>query len=165
MTYSHRLARFDDLAAIVDIYNSTIAARTVTSDLEPITVDSRHAWFGEHTPDRRPLWVAEEAGQIIGWLSYSDFYGRPAYAGTAELSIYLHETARGKGWGRYFLTQAMTFAPNVAIHTLLGFIFGHNEPSLNLFATCGFERWAMLPLVADLDGIGRDLVIMGKRVA
>ncbi|MGH8809672.1 MAG: GNAT family N-acetyltransferase, partial [Noviherbaspirillum sp.] len=29
----------------------------------------------------------------------------------------------------------------------------------------GFERWANMPRVATLDGIERDLIIVGKRVA
>jgi phosphinothricin acetyltransferase len=164
MSYSHRLARFEDLPAIVAIYNSTVASREVTADTEPVTVESRHAWFAEHTPDKRPLWVAEQDGRVIGWLSYSNFYGRPAYSGTAELSIYLHEEARGQGLGRYFLSQAIAFAPEIKVHTLLGFIFGHNRPSLALFERFGFERWATMPRVATLDGIERDLIIVGKRV-
>lgn len=154
-----------DLPAIVDIYNSTVASREVTADTEPVTVESRHHWFAEHTPDARPLWVVEEQGQILGWLSYSNFYGRPAYSGTAELSIYIHEQARGKGLGRYLLTEAIAFAPQIKVHTLLGFIFDHNVPSLKLFEAFGFERWAHLPRVATLDGIERDLIILGKRVA
>jgi phosphinothricin acetyltransferase len=165
MPYRHRLATFDDLPAIVAIYNSTVPSREVTADTEPVSVESRHAWFAEHTPDKRPLWVVEQNGQVIGWLSYSNFYGRPAYSGTAELSIYIHEMARGKGLGRYFLQQAIDFAPTIAIHTLLGFIFGHNLPSLKLFEAFGFERWANLQRVAILDGVERDLVIVGKRVA
>lgn len=164
-TYTHRLARQQDLAAIVDIYNSTVASRQVTADTEPVTLASRQAWFDEHVPERRPLWVAEQDGKIIGWLSFSNFYGRPAYAGTAELSIYIHESARGQGLGRYFLEQAIAMAPSVAVHTLLGFVFGHNTPSLKLFEAFGFERWADMPRVATLDGIERDLVILGKRVA
>ncbi|CAN5380184.1 hypothetical protein BH11PSE11_BH11PSE11_26500 [soil metagenome] len=101
---------------------------------------------------------------MIGWLSFSNFYGRPAYSGTAEISIYLDERARGKGAGRYLLSQAMAIAPTLAIHTLLGFVFGHNLPSLKLFEPAGFERWGTLPRVATLDGIERDLIILGKRV-
>ena len=165
MSQLHRLARFEDLPAIVEIYNSTVASRVVTADTEPITVESRHIWFHEHAPERRPLWVIEQHGKIIGWLSYSNFYGRPAYSGTAELSIYLHEDARGKGLGRYFLEQAIAHAPSIGIHTVLGFIFGHNEPSLKLFEAFAFERWATMPRVATLDGVERDLIILGKRIA
>ena len=165
MSPTYRLARFDDLPAIVAIYNSTVASRMVTADTEPVSVASRHAWFAEHTPEKRPLWVLESSAGILGWLSYSNFYGRPAYAGTAEISIYLHQDARGKGLGRYLLNQAIAFAPEIGVHTLLGFIFGHNQASLKLFECFGFERWGVLPCVATLDDIERDLLILGKRVA
>jgi L-amino acid N-acyltransferase YncA len=170
-SFAHRLASIDDLPAIVDIYNSTVASREVTADTEPVTVESREAWFAEHTPQRRPLWVihAGDAGaqepEVVGWLSYSNFYGRPAYSGTAEISIYVAGQWRGKGVGRYCLEQAIAFAPQIAVHTLLGFIFGHNVPSLALFRKYGFDTWADLPRVANLDGVERDLIILGKRVA
>ena len=171
MSFRHRTATLDDLPAIVAIYNSTIASREVTADTEPVPVESRLAWFHDHTPDHRPLWVIERADDnsaspaILGWISYSNFYGRPAYSGTAEVSIYIDEAARGKGIGRYALQEAIDFAPSIKVHTLLGFIFGHNRPSLGLFSKFGFETWANLPKVANLDGVERDLIILGKRVA
>lgn len=161
----HRTATIEDLPAIVEIYNSTISSRRVTADTEPISVESRNGWFYEHIPDKRPLWVIEGAEkEVLGWLSFSDFYGRPAYSGTAELSIYLHEDARGKGLGKYFLQEAIAYAPQIKVHTLLGFIFGHNTPSINLFAAFNFQIWANMPCVATLDGVERDLIIFGKRV-
>lgn len=166
-SFVHRVARPEDLPLIVDIYNSTIASREVTADTEPVSVASRQQWFDDHDPARRPLWVIHEAGgtEVIGWMSYSNFYGRPAYSGTAEVSIYIAESWRGKGLGHYCLEQAIAWAPNIAVHTLLGFIFGHNAPSLGLFKKFGFDTWANLPRVANLDGVERDLIIMGKRVA
>jgi phosphinothricin acetyltransferase len=164
MTLSYRDATFDDLPAIVAIYNSTIASRQVTADLDPVTVESRHTWFQAHTPQSRPLWVVEEAGEVIAWLSFSDFYGRPAYARTVEVSIYLDERARGKGLGRQLLREALERAPGFKVDTVLGFVFGHNEASMKLFAGFGFETWGTLPRVAVLDGVERDLVILGLRL-
>jgi phosphinothricin acetyltransferase len=173
MSLPIRDAALDDLPAIVAIYNSTIASRLVTADLEPVTVESRLPWFHAHGAARRPLWVVEQPDArgpdgsplVIGWLSFSDFYGRPAYARTAELSIYLDEQARGQGLGARLLAAALEAAPRLQIDTLLGFIFGHNAPSLALFRRAGFESWGSLPRVAVLDGVERDLVILGKRIA
>src|ERR1700716_492824 len=160
----HRTAIRSDLPQIVEIYNSTIPSRIATADTEPVSVESRVHWFEEHTPDRRPLWVVEDAGRVAAWLSFSSFYGRPAYSKTAELSVYVHQNARKRGLASYLLTQALAHAPALGVDTLLGFIFGHNAPSLALFANFGFSRWGELPRVAALDGIERDLVIVGRRV-
>jgi phosphinothricin acetyltransferase len=171
MSFRHRIATLDDLPTIVAIYNSTIASREVTADTEPVSVESRLNWFHEHQPERRPLWVIERADDTsarpenLGWISYSNFYGRPAYSGTAEVSIYIAESWRGKGIGRYALAEAIAYAPRIAVHTVLGFIFGHNKPSLALFRKFGFDEWAHFPRVANLDGVERDLIILGKRVA
>ena len=153
-----------DLSAIVSIYNATIAGRGVTADLEPVSVESRLAWFHAHDTKRRPLWVAEAEGIVIGWLSFSDFYGRPAYSASVEVSVYLAEAARGKGLGRTFLQRAIDRAPGYGVRTLLGFIFGHNAASLALFERFGFTRWGELPRVASLDGVERDLIIVGLRL-
>jgi L-amino acid N-acyltransferase YncA len=159
-----RDASLEDLPAIVRIYNSTIPGRMVTADTEPVTVTSREHWFHEHSSDFRPLWVLEKDGIICGWLSFQSFYGRPAYQATVEVSIYVDESCRGQGIGRYLLTQAMDACTRLKVSTVLGFIFGHNDPSLKLFQSFGFEPWAHLPRIAELDGIERDLIIVGKRV-
>ncbi len=154
-----------DLEMIVAIYNSTISSRMVTADTEPVTVKSRKSWFDEHTPSKRPLWVIEnEDEEIIGWVSFQNFYGRPAYDATAEISIYLHESARGKGIGKKVLEYCLQKAPEYHIKTLLGFIFAHNQPSLKLFMESGFEEWAYLPNIAVLDGQEKGLKIVGKRL-
>jgi phosphinothricin acetyltransferase len=164
MALTHRLAARDDLPRIVAIYNATIPSRLVTADLEPISVQSRIRWFDEHTSGRHPLWVVERDGDVAAWLSFSSFYGRPAYARTAEVSVYVDEGWRGRGVGGYLLREAIQAAPGLALDTLLGFIFGHNAPSLSLFERHGFARWGRLPRVAVLDGVERDLVIVGRRV-
>ncbi|WP_338848721.1 N-acetyltransferase family protein [Massilia sp. W12] len=166
---TYRLARPEDLPQIVAIYNSTIASRMVTADTEAVSVASRQAWFEAHHPDMqppRPLWVVDGSrpGELDGWLSFSSFYGRPAYAGCAEVSIYLAPQARGRGLGRALLDAAIQAAPALGLHSLLGFIFGHNAPSLRLFEAAGFHTWGALPGVAILDGVARDLLILGRKL-
>lgn len=164
MNLVYRQASMADLPRIVEIYNSTIAGRMVTADTSPVTVESRIPWFEAHNPSLRPLWMIELDGQNVGWMSFQSFYGRPAYSGTVEVSIYLSENARGKGLGKEVLRYAMEAAPQFGVHTLLGFIFAHNEPSVKLFTAMGFEEWAHLPDIAILDGEARSLKILGYKV-
>lgn len=154
-----------DLGAIVEIYNASIHGRRATADTEPVTVESRRTWFESHSPTRRPVWVAEAEDAIVGWLSFSNFYGRPAYHATAEISVYVAPAHQGRGIGRALLAEAVRGGQEFGLRTLLGFIFGHNESSLRLFEGLGFARWGHLPRVAELDGIERDLVILGLRIA
>ena len=157
-------AKQTDLEKIVGTYNSTIASRLVTADLEPVTILSKSAWFEAHSPNKRPLWLVMVDGVYAGWMSFNSFYGRPAYDGTVEVSIYLEESARGKGLGKACLNKAFEACAVLNIKTLLGFIFDHNEPSLNLFAVMGFQKWANLPRIANMIDAERGLIIMGKRL-
>jgi L-amino acid N-acyltransferase YncA len=159
-----RLACEADLPRIVEIYNATIPSRMVTADTQPVTTEARMPWFREHRPDFRPLWVVEESDKVVAWLSFSAFYGRPAYNKTAELSLYVDEACQRRRIGHNLLRDAIVHSPNIGVDTLLGFIFAHNLPSLALFRAFGFEQWAYLPQVARLDADERDLVILGRRV-
>jgi L-amino acid N-acyltransferase YncA len=158
-----RDAVIEDLPAIVDIYNAAIPGRTATADLDPVSVESRRNWFGEHTP-QYPLWLVEVEGTVRAWVSFQPFYGRPTYHATAEISVYVAPQSHRKGYGRELLKQAIQSAPELGFKTLLGFIFGHNEPSLALFRGLGFQDWARLPAIADLERIERDLLILGLRL-
>ncbi len=142
MTIEFIIAQQQDLEKIVATYNSTVASRLVTADLEPVSVESKQAWFDAHDAAKRPLWLVIANNTYAGWMSFNSFYGRPAYDGTVEVSIYLEESARGKGLGKSCLEKAFAVGPELNIKTLLGFIFDHNEPSLKLFYNMGFEKWA-----------------------
>lgn len=164
-TMHFRNAMPSDLPTIVAIYNSTIPGRMVTADTEPVSVASREGWFYKHSLDKYPLLIAEDDdNNTIGWVSFGPFYGRPAYAATAEISIYLDAAQRGKGYGKGVLKHCLALAPALHIKTLLGFIFAHNITSLQLFAQLDFEEWGHLKNIATLDGVERSVKILGKRI-
>jgi phosphinothricin acetyltransferase len=152
-----------DLPAIIEIYNAAIATRMATAQLESVTLEERRDWLNKHSPDRHPFWVMELDGQVAAWLSLKSFLPRCAYRGTAELSVYVDQEFRRRGIARKLLEEAIARAPSLGISAIVGLIFAHNEPSLKLFEQLGFERWGLLPRVARLDDVERDLTIMGRR--
>ena len=153
-----------DLPPIVEIHNAAIASGISTAQLEPGTVEGRREWLRTHSPAQYPLWVAELEGALGGWLSFHEFLPRCAYRGTVEVSVYVHEEFRRRGIGRKLLQQAIGRGPQLGMHSLVGLIFSHNEPSIALFRAVGFERWGFLPGVARVDQIPRDLTIFGRHL-
>lgn len=154
-----------DLAAIVGIYNAAIRGRISTAQLEEVSVEQRLPWFREHSAGTHPLWLAEREGRVAGWLSFQPFKKRSAYRKTAEVSVYVHEQFRRTGVGRTLLEKAIARAASLKFSALIGCVFGHNDPSLRLFERAGFERWGVLPRIAQVESIERDLVIMGRPVS
>ena len=153
-----------DLGAIVDIFNSAVRGRISTAQLETVSVENRLPWFRQHSPESYPLWVTEVGGEIVAWLSFHSFIARQAYRRTAEIGVYVKEKSRRTRIGRTLLEKAIAHSPSLGIKALVGCIFAHNEPSLALFAQLGFERWGVLPRIAQVDNVARDLVIVGRHV-
>ena len=159
-----RHATAADLPAIVAIYNAAIPGRMATADTEPVTVAQREEWFRAFDPASRPLWVDEEHGEIRGWTGLRSFYGRPAYHRTVESAVYVSPGHQRKGVARALLAHALGQAPALGVATVLGFIFAHNTPSIRLYEAYGFTRWGLLPRVCELDGVERDVAILGRRL-
>ena len=100
-----------DLPAIVAIYNESIPGGKATADLEPVTVESREIWFRDFDSRRRPCWVAEDDGRIVGYTYLRSFYaGRPAYDKTAEISTYISTSHQGQGLGTLLRTVGASFS-------------------------------------------------------
>lgn len=153
-----------DLPVIVEIYNHAVAAKTITADVEPVSVESRLDWFRSHSPDRYPLWVLERDNQIAGWFAFRMYYGREAYRSTAEISLYVAPEFHRQGVGQTLLKHAISQSPSLGIKTLLGIAFAENMPSVELLKKFGFDQWGYLPSVARSWGKERDVIILGRKV-
>jgi phosphinothricin acetyltransferase len=167
--YTYRDATEADLHRIVEIYNYAVATRKCSCDLEPTTVEARRPSLLQHSPDHRPFWVAEDPSKpgqgAIGYLGFFHFVNqRPGFFITADLAIYLHPDYQGKGLGTYLLEQAIARSRSLGIETLTGTIFASNDASIALFRKMGFEQWGFMPRVARLEGIEKDLVLLGRRL-
>lgn len=156
-----RTANIEDLPRIVDIYNKAIPSGFSTADVQPVSIEQKFQWFKEHRPKHRPILVEENDNQVIAWLSFENFYGRPAYSSTAELSIYVDPEFQGNGYGRRLLSHALEIAPGLQLDNLVAFIFSDNTHSIRLFEGFGFSQWGQLPNVANVYGEKHSLSILG----
>jgi phosphinothricin acetyltransferase len=156
-----RLAGGDDLDRVVAIYNAAIPGRDATADLVAVSPAQRRAWFHQRDPARRPLWVLEQEGEVRGWLALDDFSSRAGYHPTAEVAVYVAPQHQRCGHGRTLLEHALTTCPSLGIDRVVAKVFAHNASSVALFRRAGFAEWGLLPGVTIMDGVRRDVLMLG----
>ncbi|HWO98079.1 MAG TPA: GNAT family N-acetyltransferase [Bacillus sp. (in: firmicutes)] len=135
-----RKAKQDDLPALVSIYNQAVLHTTATFDLDPVSIESRQAWFDEHMDERFPLIVAEEDGTVIGYASLSTYRPKAAYNQTVEVSVYIDELHQGKGLGKQLLTHMIEMARSLDYHVIIAGITNGNDTSVKLHERFGFVK-------------------------
>lgn len=162
-----RDAQATDLPEIVRIYNDSIPAGLSTADTEPVSVESRRAWFaGLGAAQGRPIWIALDrgTGRMVGWACLPAWKERCAYGVTREISVYVDSPAHGRGVASRLVERALAECPRIGVDRLIGVIYAHNQPSLRLFAKHGFREWGHLPGVTVHKGVRRDVKIVGREV-
>ena len=148
----------EDWSAVRAIYEEGIATRNATFET---AAPEWAAWDANHLPNCR--FVAREAGHVIGWAVLSPVSRRAVYAGVAEVSVYVAESARGRGVGRMLLQALVEASEEAGIWTLQGGIFPENEASLALHKACGFRIVGRRERIAKMDGVWRDTVLVERR--
>ena len=154
-----RAAQGSDVEAITAIYNEAVRTTTASFDLAPRTLEDRRAWFDGHDKNH-PVLVAEVDGDVVGWASLSRFGDREGYDGTAEISLYVCESERGKGIGRDLLAATLAAGENTNLRTVIARITSENEISLRLHRSAGFERAGVLRKAGFKFGRLLDVVFM-----
>lgn len=134
-----REARPGDVPAITEIYNEAVATTTGTFDTEPGTVEDRTDWLQAHD-SRHPVLVAEREGCIVAWGALSPFSERRAYAGTAEIHVYVSAGDRGQGFGTSIVQALLAEGRRSGLHAILARIASGNDISRHIHESLGFRE-------------------------
>ena len=94
-----RMARAEDAQALADIFRPYVLETAVAFEYNPPGAGHFRELI-ENRLRKYPFLVAEENGEIMGYLYVSPFKARPAYDWAIETSIYIRRECRGKGYGR-----------------------------------------------------------------
>ena len=136
-----RPATRDDLPRLTEIYNYYVVNTPITFDLEPVTVEGRGRWFDEHSGTRRHrMFVAHEAGRVVGYACTGPFRDKAAYDTSVETSIYCAHDAKGRGIGATLYRALFDALKDEDINRLLGGITIPNEASVKLHRKFGFTE-------------------------
>lgn len=132
-----RFASESDAETLLGIYAQYIET-TITFEYELPTVET----FRERILSIRqdyPYLVWEENGTILGYAYAHRFAERAAYQWSAELSVYLDRSARGRGLGAVLYTALMKLTALQGVHTVYALVTSHNERSDRFHADMGFH--------------------------
>ena len=107
--------------------------------------------------------VALSGGRVAGWAALSAVSAREAYAGVAEVSVYVGQGFRGTGLGRALLEALVRESEAGGFWTLQASIFPENVASLALHKRCGFREVGRRERVGRLGGRWRDTLLLERR--
>jgi len=148
-----------DWPAVEAIYAEGIATRAATFETEP---PDYAAFDASHHAGHR--FVAVEDGRVVGWAVLAPTSSRACYAGVAESSVYIAESARGRGVGRALMEALVASAETAGIWTIHAGMFPENAASVALHESLGFRLVGRFERVAQLDGAWRDTVLLELRL-
>ncbi len=153
-----RSARVKDWDAMRVIYLDGIATGQVTFEISTPDWDR---WNVSHLSFARL--VATFSDAVVGWAALSPVSARSAYAGVAEVSVYVASNHRGLGIGRRLLERLITESEQNGIWTLQSSIFSENSASISLHKLCGFREVGVRKRIGKLHDAWRDTVLFERR--
>lgn len=143
---------------VARIYGEGLQTGTATFET---TIPSWEKWDAGHLPFGRI--IAVEDNNYLGWAALSPVSSRCVYGGVAEVSVYVAETARGKGAGAFLLKNLIEISEANNIWTLQSGIFRDNVASHKLHIKCGFREVGYKEKVGQLHGVWKDNVLFERR--
>ena len=158
MAYTLDTMQPADWDAVRAIYQEGIATRNATFET---AVPSWDSWHSAHLPFARLVVRASEG--VLGWAALSPVSSRHCYRGVAEASVYVAPRCRQQGLGRALLQELIAEAEGHGIWTLQAAVFPENHASLKLLDRWGFRVVGRRERLAQLDGVGRDVLLLERR--
>lgn len=148
-----RPATAGDAPGVLAIYAPIVETTAISFEEEPPSPDEmRRRIRGSN------LWlVADDGPDISGYAYAASFHPRAAYRWSVEVSIYLAESARGRGLGRRLLGDLLERLRGRGFVNAFGGIALPNPASVALFESFGFEKIAHQRIVGFKLGAWHDV--------
>jgi phosphinothricin acetyltransferase len=154
-----RPATTDDLTGINEVYNPYVSYCSSAIQDEPDTLDARRAWFDRHD-ERHPILVADLNGKILGFAALSVFDDRPGFDGTVRDTLFVRDSARGRGVGGALMKEMLARAKAIGHRCIIAAIDSHQIGLLQAHMHAGFHQIATFRGVAMKFGRPLDIVYL-----
>jgi len=137
-----RAATLDDAAAVASIYNPYIRDTVVTFEEVEVSAEEIASRMSAVAAASLPWMVFEERGTVVGYAYAARWHARSAYRYTAESTIYLDGSVRGRGLGRRLYSTLLDELRQRPVHVVVGGIALPNDASVALHEKLGFQKAA-----------------------
>ena len=156
-----RPANLDDAAAIAALYGYHVLHGTGTFEEAPPSPGDIAERMTSVQERGYPWLVVEDEGRLVAYAYAAPYHRRSAYRYTAEDSVYVADSERGKGYGRAALAAVIDACETMGLRRLLAVIGdSQNEGSIALHRALGFSVCGTLPAVGYKSGHWLDVVFM-----
>jgi phosphinothricin acetyltransferase len=148
----------DDWEAVSTIYQEGIESGLATFET---AVPDWESWDAQHRPDCRL--VAEIGETAAGWAALAPVSNREAYAGVAEVTVYVGSTWQRQGVGAALLRELIEVSEQVGLWTLQAVMLPSNHASVTLHNKVGFRTVGRRERIGKLGGKWHDTVLLERR--
>ena len=100
---------------------------------------------------------------MLGWAALVPVSDRCVYDGVVENSVYVAESAQGRGVGSAPLDALVASTEAAGVWTIQTGIFPENEASVRLHERAGFRTIGRRERLGKLDGVWRDVLFLERR--
>ena len=159
MNYEIRKMLPTDGAKVLEIFEEGIAGGNATFDQE---APSWEIWDQKFFNVCRFI-IEDEDENIVGWAALQPISKRDCFKGVAEVSIYLANSAQGKGLGSMLLRKLILDSEEHEFWTLQAGIFPENEASIYVHEKWGFQLVGKREKIGQMNGVWRDIVLLERR--
>ncbi len=139
-----RIAREEDLGAMLEIYRPYVETTTYSFEYELPTMEEFTHRFRSHIA-QFPWLVWEENGEVLGYAYAGAPWERVAYSWTAEVSIYLSPEIHGRGVGRRLYEVLERILTAQGYRTVYALITTENQGSLTFHEKLGYHYRTEFP--------------------
>lgn len=159
-----RVATPDDSKAILEIYAPFCQANSPVSFETSVPSIAEMQKRIEETLKTYPWLVFEDNNTVMGYAYADQHRSRAAYAWDVEVSIYLHEKVRGKGYGKKLYKSLFDGLRTLGYFNAYAGIGLPNESSIELHKSMGFSLIGVFSNVGYKGGAWRDVAWFGLRL-
>jgi phosphinothricin acetyltransferase len=158
-----RPAEARDLAAITEIYRHYVETTPANFELEAPDRAEMERRFQAICDGGYDYFVAEEAGEVVGYAYAAAFRARPAYRFTVEHSVYLRADRRRGGIGRRLMDALIDACAARGFRQMIAVIGDSaNAASIGFHQSLGFTDTGVRRAVGYKFGRWLDTVEMQK---